>query len=71
MVRKLENILYKINNRHLFRKWLAKNYEKENECWIFVKRGIPKNNNTFWYLDAVEEALCFSWIDSTIKEFKI
>ena len=22
---------------------------------------------TFWYIDAVEEALCFGWIDSTTK----
>ena len=25
------------------------------------------DNEHFWYLDAVEEALCFGWIDSTIR----
>ena len=32
-----------------------------------VKRGkVPPKNNV-WYLDAVEEAICFGWIDSTLK----
>lgn len=34
---------------------------------VFVKRGISKDKTTFWYLDAVEEALCFGWIDSVVK----
>ena len=33
-----------------------------------LKRGKPKGNNTFWYIDAVEEAMCFGWIDSTKKK---
>lgn len=49
-------------NRSELRSWLA-----ENECWVIVKRGRPKNDNTFWYIDAVEEAMCFGWIDSTEK----
>lgn len=63
----LKNILYDVKNRQEFRKWLEENHEKETECWIFVKRGIPKDESTFWYLDAVEEALCFGWIDSVVK----
>lgn len=54
-------------NRNELRIWLAENYDKENECWVIVKRGRPKNDNTFWYIDAVEEAMCFGWIDSTEK----
>ena len=30
-----------------------------------VRRGRPDDDSVFWYLDAVEEALCFGWIDST------
>ena len=30
-----------------------------------VKRGRPMNDGTF--CDAVEEAMCFGWIDSTLK----
>jgi len=49
------------------RLWLTENYDKENECWVIVKRGRPQDDNTFWYIDAVEEAMCFGWIDSTEK----
>ncbi|MGF2942936.1 YdeI/OmpD-associated family protein [Enterococcus xiangfangensis] len=34
---------------------------------MLVKRGQPLDTETFWYLDAVEEALCFGWIDSVHK----
>lgn len=63
----LKNVLYEVKDRHALRKWLYENHGKETECWIFVKRGIPKDEATFWYLDAVEEALCFGWIDSIVK----
>ena len=55
-------------NRFLFRKWLMDNYNKANECWVFLKTGIPKNDGEFYYLDAVEEALCFGWIDGVKKK---
>ena len=54
-------------NRDELRQWLAYNHKTENECWVVVKRGKPEDNGTFWYIDAVEEAMCFGWIDSTIK----
>lgn len=50
------------------REWLQENHDKEMECWVVVKRGRPVDDNTFWYVDAVEEALCFGWIDSTTKK---
>lgn len=56
-----------VKNRGEFRQWLERNSEKETECWIHVKRGKPVDENTFYYLDAVEEALCFGWIDSVCK----
>ena len=59
-----ENIL-QVNNRNEFRQWLSCHSSKETECWIKVKRGRPINPDVFYYLDAVEEALCFGWIDST------
>ena len=31
---------------------------EETECWIIVKRGKPIDPAVFYYLDAVEEALC-------------
>lgn len=61
------NVLDNIKDRKAFRKWLEENATKETECWVEVKRGKPVDNQHFWYLDAVEEALCFGWIDSTHK----
>lgn len=63
----LENLL-PAKNRDELRAWLIEHYNIEKECWIVVKRGRPIDNGTFWYIDAVEEAMCFGWIDSTIKK---
>lgn len=60
------NIL-QLSNRADFRKWLIENHASEKECWIAVKRGKTPPHDSLWYLDAVEEALCFGWIDSTVK----
>jgi len=56
-----------IKNRSEFRAWLKENSKTEKDCYIEVKRGKPVDSNHFWYIDAVEEALCFGWIDSTWK----
>ncbi len=61
-----KNIL-KITTRNGFREWLIENHSKETECWIAVKKGKIKPDNIVWYLDSVEEALCFGWIDTTHK----
>lgn len=56
-----------IRNRNDFRQWLINNSAVKKECWIAVKRGKTPPEDALWYLDAVEEALCFGWIDSTVK----
>lgn len=56
-----------ITRRTDFREWLMDNSTVEKECWIAVKRGKTPPVDALWYLDAVEEALCFGWIDSTVK----
>ena len=61
---KNSNIL-KIKDRAAFRRWLFENASHETECWVAVKRGKPVDADNLYYLDAVEEALCFGWIDST------
>lgn len=61
-----KNIL-EICRREDFRQWLINNSAVEKECWIAVKRGKTPPDDALWYLDAVEEALCFGWIDSTVK----
>ena len=62
----MKNIL-DISTRTQFRNWLLEHHLSEKECWIAVKRGKTPPDDALWYLDAVEEALCFGWIDSTLK----
>ena len=62
------NNLLNVKSRNELREWLMQNHDKETECWVVVKRGRPVDDGTFWYIDAVEEAMCFGWIDSTTKK---
>jgi len=50
-----------IANRSEFRAWLEAHHASERECWVDVKRVRPVDDKHFWYLDAVEEALCFAY----------
>jgi uncharacterized protein YdeI (YjbR/CyaY-like superfamily) len=61
----LTKTLY-VTDRKQWRSWLAKNHTKEKEIWLIYYRkasGKPR----IPYNDAVEEALCYGWIDSTVK----
>ena len=53
-------------DRKEWRKWLETNFEIEDAIWLEypVKKSGKKR---ILYNDAVEEALCFGWIDSTVK----
>jgi len=61
----IQNRLY-AEKREDFRNWLQKYHNTENEIWlIYYKKKTGKqciSNN-----QAVEEALCFGWIDSVVK----
>jgi uncharacterized protein YdeI (YjbR/CyaY-like superfamily) len=59
-------ILY-FSDRHDWRKWLEKNFDKQREIWlVFPNKSSGKSRIP--YNDAVEEALCFGWIDSTVRK---
>lgn len=50
----------------LFRKWLEANYEKKSEIWIGIfKKASGKAGISFD--QALDEALCFGWIDGIAK----
>jgi uncharacterized protein YdeI (YjbR/CyaY-like superfamily) len=56
-----------VANRKEWRAWLAGHYNKEKDIWLVYYRketGKPRVS----YNDAVEEALCYGWIDSTVKK---
>lgn len=59
------NIL-NIKTRTEWRNWLQKNYTIEKEAWlVYAKKSTGEIR--IKYNDAVEEALCFGWIDSINK----
>ena len=53
-------------SRKDWRLWLEINSDKEKEIWL-VYPNIASGKPRISYNDAVEEALCFGWIDSTVK----
>ena len=56
-----KNIVY-FTDRQDWRNWLNTHFEKEKEVW-FVFPTISSGEIGITYNDAVEEALCFNWID--------
>jgi uncharacterized protein YdeI (YjbR/CyaY-like superfamily) len=49
-----------------FRDWLIKHGEKETELWMgYWKKASGKGGLT--YKDALDEALCYGWIDGIVK----
>lgn len=49
-----------------FRKWLEQNHARAPELWIaFYKKAANKPGMS--YHEALDEALCFGWIDGIIK----
>lgn len=62
---KLGKTLY-VATRKEWRAWLARHHKTEPEIWLVYYRkasGKPR----IPYNDAVEEALCYGWIDSNLK----
>lgn len=54
-------------DRKSWRSWLSKNHTRQRELWlVFYKKHTGKP--TVSYEDAVQEALCFGWIDSTVRK---
>ena len=53
-------------NRDQWRRWLSKNHSAEAEAWLVLyKKGYDDQGLTLG--EAVEEALCFGWIDGKLK----
>ena len=50
-------------NRKTWRSWLEKNNDKEKSVWLIIYRKDTAKKSVN-YTEAVEEALCFGWIDS-------
>jgi uncharacterized protein YdeI (YjbR/CyaY-like superfamily) len=55
-----------LTNRNEWRKWLEDNHSTMDEVWLIYYKK-PSGKPRIPYNDAVEEALCFGWIDGKIK----
>jgi uncharacterized protein YdeI (YjbR/CyaY-like superfamily) len=59
-----------IKTRIEWRNWLEENFNIEKEVWlVYAKKSTGQQR--IQYNDAIEEALCFGWIDSTNKTLDI
>lgn len=57
-------------NRQEWREWLLENHNKKQSIWL-VHYNKKSNMPSVSWSDAVDEALCFGWIDSTRKSLEI
>jgi hypothetical protein len=62
---KAETPELQFQSRNLFREWLCKNYDTSGGIWIVFDKTKP--SKTLSANDALEEALCFGWIDGRMK----
>jgi uncharacterized protein YdeI (YjbR/CyaY-like superfamily) len=60
--------MHRFVTREEWRQWLHENHDKETGIW-FVFPLKASGERTVSYNDAVEEALCYGWIDSTIRSY--
>jgi uncharacterized protein YdeI (YjbR/CyaY-like superfamily) len=61
-----ESLTVYCKDRKEWRSWLQKNHEIQKEVWvIYYKKHTKKASIP--YDDAVEEAICFGWIDGQVK----
>ena len=59
--------LLDIGRRAELYRWYQQNHDKVSDFWLRVNRGAADCPGVVRYIDAVEVALCFGWIDSTMK----
>lgn len=53
-------------DREEWRNWLVQNHDKKDQIWLlFYKKHVAKKGMSLE--DAVEEAICFGWIDGKLR----
>ena len=57
--------IIKFENRKEFRNWLCDNCQSSDGVWLLL--GKPGGPNTIKAHEALEEALCFGWIDGQMQ----
>lgn len=60
---KTDTEILSFTDRGAYREWLAKNRSRECGVWIVFEKGSKR----FTANDALEESICFGWIDGVMK----
>ena len=59
---------FEFNNFDEIYDWFLKNSQEKPELFVKISRKKPENcDGILSYYDAVNAALCFGWIDSTLR----
>ncbi len=53
-------------DREEWRRWLQENHSSEKEVWVVIQKKKSKKKGLI-YQEALEEAICFGWIDSKMQ----
>lgn len=61
----IDNLLVARSRKEL-RDWLEEYSASAKYCWVWI--GTKERPDAIPYLDVVEEALCFGWIDGIMKK---
>ncbi len=68
LVNSKELVIRSFATQAQFRAWLRANHEQTEGIWVrFFKKG--SGVKTVRYLEALDEALCYGWIDSQVKKY--
>lgn len=59
-----------VSSRRVFRKWLAQRHSKNRQIWLVLYKK-SSGKQTVTPLDALEEAICYGWIDTRIKSIDV
>ena len=54
-------------DRKIWRAWLKKNHAGAENVWLIIYKKVSGTPSVYYH-DAVEEALCFGWIDSVANK---
>lgn len=57
--------IFSFNNREEFRKWLSENCQTSEGVWLLLSKS--NGLKTISAVEALEEALCFGWIDGQLQ----
>ncbi len=60
--------IFTASSRQEWRDWLHKNHEIEKSVWLLIHKKDSEIPSVY-YPEAVDEALCFGWIDSVANKY--